>query len=604
MRNPIRVLNSLSDHSKYANYKYERLYRVLFNEEMFYLAYQRIYAKMGNMTKGSDGKTIDEMSLSRISKLMEELKDETYQPKPARRTYIPKKDGKKRPLGIPSFDDKLVQEVLRMILEAIFEKQFEDSSHGFRPQRSCHTALVQIHKRFTGTKWFIEGDIKGFFDNINHHVLISILEERISDDRFLRLIRKFLNAGYIEDWTFHRTYSGTPQGGIISPILANVYLDKLDKHMKVLVSKFNKGIRRERNPEYEVLNRKKAALVTQLKRITDYPQKERKLREIKEVEKVRSHLASRDEMDANYKRLKYVRYADDFLVSVIGSKADSEFIKREIKLFLSEKLRLELSEDKTLITHAHKPAKFLGYEINIRKPGKSAKRSAKTGVISRVFGNKVILKLSTETMRKKLFDYRVLQMKQYERTEKWKPVRRTRLMDNDDLEILDTYNAEIRGFHNYYSIAHNSSALHSFRYIMEYSMYKTFANKYRTSVRKIIAKFRFNKDFAVFFTTKQGEIKMRVFHKNSFKRKTEPMINCDNFPNIGLLSNTTSLVDRLKACLCELCGKSDNLEMHHVRKLGDLRGKAKWEALMIARRRKTMAVCQECHKKIHAGKMD
>ena len=214
MRNSGKVLNNLTEHSKDLNYKYERLYRILFNEEMYHVAYQHIYAKQGNMTVGSDGQTIDSMSLTRIGKLIETLKDESYQPNPSRRTYIPKKNGKMRPLGIPSFDDKLLQEVIRMILEAIYEGQFEDSSHGFRPKRSCHTAIRQISKSFCGTKWYIEGDIKGFFDNINHDVLINILKERIEDERFIRLIRKFLNAGYIEEWTFHKTYSGTPQGGL------------------------------------------------------------------------------------------------------------------------------------------------------------------------------------------------------------------------------------------------------------------------------------------------------------------------------------------------------------------------------------------------------
>lgn len=221
MRNPVIILNTLSKHSNIPNYKFERLYRILFNEEMFFVAYQRIYSKQGNMTSGTDGKTVDNMNISRVQKLIDTLKDESYKPHPAKRVYIPKKDGKMRPLGIPSFDDKLVQEVVRMILEAIYEGYFENTSHGFRPTRSCHTALSSIQKGFTGTKWFIEGDIKGFFDNIDHNVLIAILSERISDEKFLRLIRKFLNAGYFEQWKYYKTYSGTPQGGIISPILAN-----------------------------------------------------------------------------------------------------------------------------------------------------------------------------------------------------------------------------------------------------------------------------------------------------------------------------------------------------------------------------------------------
>ena len=164
MRSPEQVLKALNKHGKVSDYKFERLYRILYNVEMFYMAYQRIYAKPGNMTPGSDGKTIDQMSTQRISRIIASLKDESYKPNPARRKYIPKKNGKKRPLGIPSFEDKLVQEVVRTILEAIYEEVFEDSSHGFRPNRSCHTALTRIQKTFKSTKWFIEGDIKGFFD--------------------------------------------------------------------------------------------------------------------------------------------------------------------------------------------------------------------------------------------------------------------------------------------------------------------------------------------------------------------------------------------------------------------------------------------------------
>lgn len=206
MRHPQQVLNALCEHSKDSGYRYERLYRILFNEEMFYVAYQRKYAKPGNMTPGTDGRTIDRMSIARIQKLIASLKDESYKPHPARRVYIPKKNGKKRPLGIPSFEDKLVQEVVHMILEAIYEGAFDDSSHDFRPERSCHSAMRQIKSTFKGTRWFIEGDIKGFFDNIDHSVMIGILRERIADERFLRLIRKFLNAGYIEDWRYNNTY--------------------------------------------------------------------------------------------------------------------------------------------------------------------------------------------------------------------------------------------------------------------------------------------------------------------------------------------------------------------------------------------------------------
>ena len=314
MRNPERVLNSLTKHSKDLNYKFERLYRILFNEEMYYVAYQRIYAKPGNMTAGADGKTIDRMSLNRIEKLITSLKDESYQPKPSKRVYIPKKNGKMRPLGVPTFDDKLLQEVVRMVLEAIYEGQFDNHSHGFRPKRSCHTALTDIQKTFSGVKWFVEGDIKGFFDNINHQILIDGMKERISDDRFIRLIRKFLKAGYLENWKFHNSYSGTPQGGIISPILANIYLDKLDKYMKEYAEKFDKGTKRKRCEQSIKLENKRSWIRRKLKVVTDQTQRAELIKKLKAYQKEGLRYPFGDEMDAEYKRLKYVRYADDFLI--------------------------------------------------------------------------------------------------------------------------------------------------------------------------------------------------------------------------------------------------------------------------------------------------
>lgn len=309
MRDPERVLNSLAQQSKISMYRFERLYRILFNKEIYYVAYQKLYAKEGNMTPGVDGKTIDDMSIFRIEQLIELLKSEQYQPVSSKRIYIPKKNGSKRPLGIPSFDDKLVQEVIRMILEAIYEDNFESCSHGFRPNRGCHTALSRIKDTFTGSKWFVEGDIKGFFDNIDHDILIRILEERISDNRFIRLIRKFLNAGYMEEWTFHRTYSGTPQGGIISPILANIYLDKFDKYMNEYIHNFNEGKKRKPDTVYAKYALRKIRAERKLKIETDKKKREFYLNRINECCKARNNYPSLDEMDSSYRstsvRLKF-----------------------------------------------------------------------------------------------------------------------------------------------------------------------------------------------------------------------------------------------------------------------------------------------------------
>lgn len=601
MRSPERVLNSLNEHSKDSSYKFERLYRILFNEELFYVAYQKIASNGGSTTKGSDGRSIDEMSLARIETLIASLKDESYQPHPSRRVHIPKKNGKTRPLGIPAFEDKLVQEVVRMILEAIYEGHFETTSHGFRPKRSCHTALLHIQKTFSGAKWFIEGDIKGFFDNIDHDVLVGILRERISDDRFIRLIRKFLKAGYVEDWTFHNTYSGMPQGGIVSPILANIYLDKLDKYVKEYIQHFDMGTKRRPGKESNDLANERKRTVRKLKKIKDGTEKAALVARLKAIEQERAAFPNGDEMDGSYRRLKYIRYADDFILGVIGSKEEAQRIKEDIKSFLSASLALELSEEKTLITHTGKSAKFLGYEITVTRD--NHQRRDVRGCLRRTYGKRVRLNVSMATLRDKLLEYGAMEIKLRNGKEVWNPKCRSGLIFNDDLEILDRYNRETVGFCNYYLIANNCVVLHNFRYIMEYSMYKTFAGKYRSTVRKINKKYRCNRLFTVKYEQK-GAIKSRTFYKTSFKRRTTAFNgSCDIEPYSIADVSRTNLTDRLKAEKCELCGATGKLIMHHVRNLKDLKGKESWERLMSARKRKTIALCPSCHRLRHLGKV-
>lgn len=604
MRNPENVLITLTKHSNNKNYKYKRLYRLLYNEQLYLNAYQRIYSNNGSMTKGTDNKTVDGMSVERIKKIILTLKDESYQPQPARRTYIPKKNGKMRPLGIPSFDDKLLQEVIKMILEAIYEGHFEDTSHGFRPNKSCHTALDKIQKTFTGVKWFIEGDIRSFFDNINHDTLINIMKERIEDERFFRLIRKFLNAGYMEDWTFHNTFSGTPQGGIISPVLANIYLDKFDKYINEYISKFNRGKDRKRTAEYRKNEVALSKARNALKNASNEAERQTAISSIRQLEKERVNIPYSDPMDKSYARLFYVRYADDWLCGVIGSKDDCMKIKEDIKNFLYNELQLELSEEKTLITNAKKCAKFLSYEIRVRQS--NLNKRDKLGRLVRNYTGRVVLEISSKTIRENLLETGALKLVYHNGKEIWKPKAIYRLKDCDDLEILDYYNSKIRGFYNYYCIANNSSIINSYKYILEYSMYKTYATKYRTTVHRIIEKYRLNKDFAVKFKNSKGIECTRLFYNQGFKRQKKAFYsNVDMTPNDIKYFSSTSLIDRLKAEKCEVCGKTNTpIEIHHIHRLKDLQGKKYWEALMIAKQRKTLALCRECHKKLHCGKLD
>src|SRR6202162_497166 len=249
MRSSEKVLGMLRDRGK-REVPVDDLYRQLYNPYLYLRAYGRIYANDGAMTPGSTPETADAMSLAKIHKIIDDLRHERYRWTPVRRKHVKKKNGKLRPLGLPTWTDKLLQEVIRSLLEAYYEPQFSEASHGFRPQRGCHTALSEI-RTWRGTHWFIEGDIKACFDQLNHSVLLDILAETIHDQRFLRLINQLLRAGYLEDWRYHATYSGSPQGGVVSPILANIYLNKLDHYIeRELIPTYTRGTARRKNPAY------------------------------------------------------------------------------------------------------------------------------------------------------------------------------------------------------------------------------------------------------------------------------------------------------------------------------------------------------------------
>src|SRR5712691_11309777 len=335
----------------------DELYRQLFNPQLYLLAYGRIYSNQGAMTAGADGETADGMSLAGIGRIIGALRAERYRFRPARRVWIPKKNGKKRPLGLPSWSDKLVGEVIRLLLEAYYEPQFSDHSYGFRPGRGCHTALSKVADTWTGTAWFIEGDISDCFGCLDHEVMIRILAEKIRDNRFLRLIRSMLQAGYLEDWKWNATLSGVPQGGVVSPILSNIYLHRLDNFVEtVLIPEYTRGGARKSNPAY--------------RKIVDAAGRARKRGDravVRELRKQQRSLPSRDPQDPGYRRLRYARYADDHLLGFAGPKAEAEQIKARLAGFLRDDLKLELSPGKTLITHARtSAARFLGYEITVR----------------------------------------------------------------------------------------------------------------------------------------------------------------------------------------------------------------------------------------------
>ncbi|MFR3144966.1 MAG: reverse transcriptase/maturase family protein [Eubacterium callanderi] len=605
MRNPIEVLRSLTEKSKNESYRFQRLYRNLYNPEFYWLAYKNIYANTGSMTAGTDGTTIDGMSDERIQRIIKTLRDRSYQPKPARREYITKKNShKKRPLGIQSGNDKLVQEVVKMILESIYEPVFKKTSHGFRPNRSCQTALQQIQKTFTGTNWFVEGDIHACFDSFNHHTLILLLRKRIDDEAFIQLIWKFLKAGYMEQWSYNRTYSGVPQGSGVSPVLANVYLHEFDKFMEDYAQTFNQGKKKKINPEYnKALKRASYYRRKGKEKWFDLTPEERieRTKKLKALEALQRELTPALPMDEAYKRIQYVRYADDFIIGVIGSKKDAEQIKWDVGKFLKDKLDLEMSDTKTKVTHTGDRAQFLGYDITVSR-SQDLKKSA-SGYKIRSNTGVVKLLVPREKWVEKLLEYKAIKIKINENgKEKFVALHRGKLVNQKDIEILTKYNAEVRGLYNYYAIANDSFKIGKFANVMKYSMYKTFACKYKTNVHEIKRRYCVGDLFTVAYDTKAGR-KTTTFYRDGFKRKemATKFDNVSELPQYSKFVKVNTLKQRVERHTCELCNKDcRNLEIHQVKKLKDLKGNAEWILLMRKRRRKTLVVCPECHQLIHS----
>ena len=574
---------------------FTKLYRYLLRPDIYFVAYKNLYANSGAATKGVNEDTADGFSEAKIDNIIKALADETYQPMPVRRTYIQKKNNRKklRPLGIPTFTDKLVQEVLRMILEAVYEPIFLDVSHGFRTKRSCHTALKQLRREFNGTRWFVEGDIKGCFDNINHAVLVGLLNNKIKDARITKLIYKFLKAGYLENWQYHKTYSGTPQGGIISPLLANIYLHELDKFVMKLKSEFDTPGVGQITPEYRELHNEIKRLSHRLTKVTG---EEREL-VLAEYKPKRQKLMSIPCTVQTDKKLKYVRYADDFLIAVKGSCEDCQWIKSKLAEFIGDVLKMELSEDKTLITHSSKCARFLGYDVRVRRNGK-IKRGGPGHVKMRTLNGGVELLVPlNDKIRQFVFTKGVAIQKE---DGSMFPVHRKYLVGLTDLEIVSVYNAELRGICNYYGMASNFCKLNYFAYLMEYSCLKTLASKHKTSLSKTIDKFNDGTGkWGIPYETKLGSKRRYFANYADCKGKGSATDYISNAAVVyGYAVNT--LENRLKAKVCELCGttESDHYEVHHINKLKNLKGKERWEIAMIAKHRKTLVVCRDCHRSI------
>lgn len=564
----------------------EELYRQMFNTQLYLLAYGRIYANHGAMTAGASQETADGMSMEKIGVIIDAMRHERYRFSPVRRVFIPKRNGKMRPLGMPTWSDKLVGEVVRLLLEAYYEPQFSDRSHGFRKRRGCHTALREIQLGWTGTTWFVEGDISDCFGSLDHEIMIQILAEKIRDNRFLRLIRNMLRAGYLEDWQYHKTLSGAPQGGVVSPVLSNIYLHKLDEYVEtVLIPQYTRGVARKRNPEYARVKKRLACARRGGDRAT-----------ARELQQQQRRLPAGDPQDTGFRRLRYSRYADDHLLGFTGPKAEAEAIKGQLAAFLRDELALELNATKTLVTHARtRAARYLGYEITVQH----ADRRISAG--KRAVNGKIALRVPLDVVRAKRAAYR----------RHGKPWQRPAMQNLDDYDIVAAYGAEYRGIVQYYLLATDVWRLSALCWDAQTSMLKTLAAKHQSSVKTMAARHRATID------TPHG---LRTCYEARIERDGKPSLVA-RFGGIPLVRDKGTvitdrvpgptpyprkeLVTRLLARRCELCGETGKVLVHQARSLASLgkpgSSQPRWAAVMARTRRKTLVVCRPCHDLIHHG---
>lgn len=580
------------------------LYRLMYREDLYIIAYERLKSKPGNMTEGSDGETLDGFSQEAIQAIIRDMRTEQFRFKPVRQRFIPKPNGKMRKLGIPCVKDKIVQEVIRLILEAIYDSPygayFHETSHGFRPNHSCHTALRTYRERWPAVNWIIEGDIHACFDELDHQVLVQLLRKKIQDERFLNLVWKLLHAGYLDlHGTIQESWVGSPQGGLVSPILANVYLHELDEFIEDLRKQEEKGDRKAKNPEYARVTRRLRRLRTQGNTRTG---------EYRTLVKYRRTIPSVVVNDADYIRIKYLRYADDWIIGVYGSKALAQQIKERVKEYLHTHLKLRLNEEKTRVTHARsEEAHFLGTLLSLGAGGE-AKIAHITNVWGRTFtrrctGWQTVMHAPLPKIIQRLRERGIC-------TAEGKPVAKGAWTHLDEDQIIRLYSSINRGLQNYYRFVDNWAKLTRIQYILQHSLAKTLAQKRKISMRAVFK--RYGKDLKVRVAGPEGgEERFVSFYLNHDWAKQRDAFQASGKTTIDQIRMWQRMSTRSKlgkpCCICGKTAESVQIEMHHVRhirKLSDKREATGFTRILRKLNRKQIPVCEACHRKIHRGEYD
>ncbi len=573
----IEKLNKLYERSStYRDLPIDRnLYGLLCNVELLEIAYHNIKSKPGNLTstseKAGEGETLDGMSTQVLADIAEKLRDESFQFRTARRAYIPKPNGEgNRPITVSPPRDKIVQEAMRMILNAIYEPLFKEESHGFRPQRGCHSALKYINQKFQSSTWVIEGDISKCFDSIDHHKLMQLIESKILDRKFTRLIWKSLRANHMENKSIKHNIIGTFQGSIISPILANIYLDQLDEVVHKIRKEFDQGSTSKINPAYN-----------------QFRYRERLLREKGETEEANKIAKQRLQTkysnfeDPSFKKLAYVRYADDWMVGIKGTKQEAEEIRNLLEKALSD-MGLTLNKTKTKITNINSDKLlFLGTVI-YRAKHRRFSRLESTLSIKRN-SQRLRMEGPISRIKKKLSEAGFILNGKSHPKFVWMSMTHER--------ILDRYNAVMRGIANYYYFAHNySKVVTQVEYFLRGSCAKLLAAKLSLKTQsKVFLK------FGTSLTSSSG----KTFEKPNYRMSLKYLTTLNPSGVVRALYSYKSQA-RLDSMRCKVCDSDVQVEMHHIRALKNLKPKTSIvDRIMIKEKRKQIALCRSCHMKKH-----
>ena len=574
------------------DWKHTDLFRILRKNDIWIAAYENIKSNKGALTPGITKETLDGHSIQRLVRLRDKVVNESYQFKPVNEIEIPKPNGRKRPLGLSTANDKIVQEVIRMVLEAIYEPCFSKQSFGFRQGLGTHDALEYIESKFRWVDWVIEGA----YPTIDHTQLCNILSKKIQDVRFMNLIRKLLKCGVLRQGQFTRSSFGIPQGNIVSPILANIYFNELDEWVENKANMLYQPRTNQRDKKYKQLSYQIGKRAEQMQRL-EKKSKEYKIL-LKELKALKIERAKVPSLARQQIQIEYVRYADDWMIGIKGDQTLAKKLKVEVSHFVMVRLKQTVHPTKTKITDLRSgKAKFLGYEIYLPRNRKISLYTGSGTRTTRRTNPRLRFDIPMDSVLQKMEERGYIK----KLVKGHRSISKASYTPLEDIAIVKHFAQVWRGLSNYYSGCTNLSKLQYIHYLLHVSCAMTLSHRHRSSTTKIFAKH--GKTLKV----SNGNISTSFPYRKEWSIKKRKWKNKQEFADpFQIYANRISRSPRSQLNHnCRICKSKDFTQMHHVkhvRKNGYRYGGFHKEMALL--NRKQIPLCIECHKKVHEGLYD